>query len=825
MMERFADVMSHFMATNLLFSLVSCLVLGHQLDAVTEQTTVTVRHVDTTFVTSILTQLCNSQSTESFETDPDTKSHMREPTVVTGDLPITTNLLSSPPETSQLQPAPSQPSTEVGSSSDSASSVTSAIAIGTHTIIMPTEQTIAVTITTDGLTLTFPLPPPSSHETLISGTTAEGTRTRITSDGVIIIGTDSFAIPTGFSTPVTTARNGVTLTFSPEPFPAVSTSNGITINSGTDSIPVPTDPTIITTGGVTWNISPGNPPSSSTTPSSMPPSAVTSVDNPPPPSATQSTINFTAPLNTHTSFENPPLQSSAPSTMSSDMPTLVDKNPPSSATPSTAPSHNPTSFENPSPQLSTAVSSSPTSASTSAESVSSQSTAPSLTPHNTATTPENTISHSTAPSSTEPSIDTSIENSPFQSVTPSSVPPGLSTSTYPESSLQSTTTPSSMSENTSVAMDSLSLSVPASSAQPPNTTTSPENPPSPSTAPSSAPSSTFTSVENPSQSAPPSSALSNTSASPENPISPSTEPSSAPVNTVTSPTSVSDLPIYTTWPPEASIIPVTTVVPEPTVKDGNTELPCKIWFLWVVSCETDSATTSCTTVQSVITSGCSQMGATSTTFAPACKLVPTNYVNIVEVERDTFSHTSGVVTITATGPTQTDTGEPSNMPTLTGTAPSSSSSGECLSLSTFTSCHFVGGRQGSICVPTSTCVRWRPAETPSTGNRCEQDGECSNYKCAEGERPGCLVRGLGGERSGSCQCLQIATSSTVEGGGGSPPETTMTTTSQEPKKTPPPDGFNCNSAADCAIWTCVDGSKPGCSSHGSGDPFTQHCRC
>lgn len=196
--------------------------------------------------------------------------------------------------------------------------------------------------------------------------------------------------------------------------------------------------------------------------------------------------------------------------------------------------------------------------------------------------------------------------------------------------------------------------------------------------------------------------------------------------------------------------------------------------------------------------------------------------DVCELPAPSGSHTEStsltVVSITPTG-SAPSTFVTSTIPFPRLTKTPSPTASTCFSSSTFTSCHYVGVGHGSVCVPASTCISWGPNNTPPPGTRCEQDSECSKYQCSEGSHTGCLVNAMGGVKFGTCQCLPDKAPTATE------KEETPSTTSQPPTGTAPPARSGCNSASDCSAWVCPDGSKPSCDTQGSGDPFTQYCRC
>lgn len=260
----------------------------------TKYTTITVSITDTTYITSTLSQSCGNtggssggspggtltgtevgvgQATTWTAPDGETIVSSASVIVIGGSQTVTLPGVSSStvlttdgqtftllPLSMSSQPSGGTPQSRASSGSGSGSgsssgqentatlsviSTTGVIIVGTATITVPTGQTTPVTLTTDGFTFTFPPPPQSANPTATALTSPS------TSGGVVFIGTDSFSIPTGLTTPVTTTRDGFTFTFSPIPLETViTTSNGFII-IGTDSFPVPSGTTTVTTDGVT----------------------------------------------------------------------------------------------------------------------------------------------------------------------------------------------------------------------------------------------------------------------------------------------------------------------------------------------------------------------------------------------------------------------------------------------------------------------------------------------------------------------------------------------------------------------------------------------
>jgi hypothetical protein len=62
-------------------------------------------------------------------------------------------------------------------------------------------------------------------------------------------------------------------------------------------------------------------------------------------------------------------------------------------------------------------------------------------------------------------------------------------------------------------------------------------------------------------------------------LEPTTPPPWSPPTTSTTTTSSGPLPVYVTWPPMGTIIPVTETVTEAKQTGGGWVLPCKLWFI------------------------------------------------------------------------------------------------------------------------------------------------------------------------------------------------------------------------------------------------------
>lgn len=160
------------------------------------------------------------------------------------------------PPSRSINPTPSGPLTTTLPDGKTMISSSGVVIIGTDTVTLP-SVTSPTTLTTDGETFTiFPPSSPTTSAPVARTSTLPDGQTLISSSGIIIIGTDSFTLPTSFTTPLTLTTDGETLTFKPGPTQTPPSSS-----------PTSTEPGPLTTF-TTW------PPNAEITP------VTTSVDEP-----------------------------------------------------------------------------------------------------------------------------------------------------------------------------------------------------------------------------------------------------------------------------------------------------------------------------------------------------------------------------------------------------------------------------------------------------------------------------------------------------------------------------------------------------------------
>ncbi|KAH8891558.1 hypothetical protein GQ53DRAFT_823579 [Thozetella sp. PMI_491] len=208
---------------------------------ITSQTTVYETHTDTIYVTLTQLETCRSLFTTSSQ-QLSTKSRSSLSLNGTG---ITGNGTASRPPVSSTGGSSTPPGSGIltttapdGKTIISSSGV---IIIGNDTFTVPTSLTAPTTITTDGETFTFS-PTPSDVLTI---TEPDG-KTVISSSGLIIIGSDTLTVPTGLTAPTTITTDGETFTFSPTATSAITT----TTPSGVLTITEPDGKTVISSSGL-----------------------------------------------------------------------------------------------------------------------------------------------------------------------------------------------------------------------------------------------------------------------------------------------------------------------------------------------------------------------------------------------------------------------------------------------------------------------------------------------------------------------------------------------------------------------------------------------